>query len=65
MTFSQFVTQYRLNMARELLKHSQKAVSEICYTVGFNDLPHFVRVFTKNIGMPPSQYRKKLQPNEN
>ena len=30
----------------------------ICYTVGFNDLPHFVRVFTKNIGMPPSQYRK-------
>ena len=30
----------------------------IRYTVGFNDLPHFVRVFTKNIGMPPSQYRK-------
>lgn len=65
MTFSQFVTQYRLNTACELLKHSQKAVSEICYTVGFNDLPHFVRVFTKNIGMPPSQYRKKLQQNEN
>lgn len=57
-TFSQFVTQYRLNTACELLKHSQKSVSEICYLVGFNDLPHFVRVFTSSIGIPPSKYRK-------
>ena len=65
MTFSQFVTQYRLNTACDLLKHSQKRVSEICYTVGFNDLPHFVRVFTKNTGVPPSQYRKMFQQNRN
>lgn len=60
MTFSQFVTRYRLNTACELLKHSQKNVSEICYTVGFNDLPHFVRVFTKAMGMSPSKYRKNF-----
>ncbi|WP_065220653.1 MULTISPECIES: AraC family transcriptional regulator [Butyricimonas] len=60
MTFSQFVTRYRLNTACELLKHSQKSVSEICYLVGFNDLPHFVRVFTSSIGMPPSKYRKSF-----
>lgn len=58
MTFSQFVTQYRLNTACELLKRSSKSVSEICYLVGFNDLPHFVRVFTKAKGMPPGKYRK-------
>lgn len=58
MTFSQFVTRYRLNTACELLKHSQKSVSEICYLVGFNDVPHFVRVFTKDKGMPPGKYRK-------
>ena len=61
MTFSQFVTQYRLNTACELLKHSQKSVSEVCYLAGFNDLPHFIRVFRKNIGTTPSQYRKRLQ----
>lgn len=60
MTFSQFVTQYRLNTACELLKHSQKSISEICYLVGFNDLPHFIRVFRKNIGMSASQYRKQF-----
>ena len=61
MTFSQFVTQYRLNTACELLKHSQKGVSEICYLVGFNDLPHFVRVFTSTMGMSPSKYRKQTK----
>lgn len=60
MTFSQFVTQYRLNTACELLKHSQKQVSEICYMVGFNDLPHFIRVFTNTLGISPSKYRKRF-----
>lgn len=60
-TFSQFVTQYRLNTACELLKHSQKQVSEICFTVGFNDLPHFIRVFKKATGLSPSRYRNQFQ----
>lgn len=59
MTFSQFVTQYRLNTACELLKHSQKSVSEICYLVGFGDVPHFVRAFTKEKGVSPGKYRKE------
>lgn len=58
MTFSQFVTQYRLNTACALLEHSRKSVSEICYLTGFNDLPHFVRVFTKEKGLPPGRWRK-------
>lgn len=58
MTFSQFVTQYRLETARELLKTSQKQVSEICFTVGFNDLPHFTRVFTSTYGVSPTKFRK-------
>ena len=61
MTFSRFVTQYRLTTACELLKHSQKQVSEICFTVGFNDLPHFIRVFRKAMGISPTAYRKQFQ----
>ena len=59
--FSQFVTQYRLNTACELLRHSQKSVSEICCLVGFNDLPHFVRVFAGAMEMSPSKYRKRMK----
>lgn len=60
MTFSQFVTQYRLKTACELLKKSQKQVSEICFAVGFNDLPHFIRVFTSTYGVSPTKYRRRL-----
>ena len=35
MTFSQFVTQYRLNTACELLKHSQKQISEMKVELNF------------------------------
>ena len=59
MTFSQFVMQYRMNTACDLLEHSQKSVSEICYLVGFNDIPHFVSVFTKARGVSPGKYRKE------
>lgn len=58
MTFSQFVTNYRLDTACELLRTSQKQVSEICFAVGFNDLPHFVRVFKATYGLSPSKFRK-------
>ena len=61
MTFSQFVTRYRLDTACELLKQSQKQVSEICFAVGFNDLPHFVRAFTRAEGISPSGYRKRFR----
>ena len=36
-------------------------MSEICYAVGFNDLPHFNRMFKKEYGMSPSQFREAGQ----
>lgn len=57
MTFSRFVTLYRLETACGLLKDTAKQISEICYAVGFNDLPHFNRVFRKHYGLSPSKYR--------
>lgn len=58
MTFSQFVSRYRMETACELLRTSEMQVSEICYAVGFNDLPHFIRVFTSTYGLSPAKYRK-------
>lgn len=60
MSFSSFLTQYRLHTACELLRHSQKSVSEIGYIVGFNDIPHFIRIFSKEMGVSPGKYKKRL-----
>ncbi len=58
MTFTQFLMNYRLETARELLTTTAKQISEICFAVGFCDLPHFTRVFKQLYGESPSNYRK-------
>lgn len=55
----QFIRNYRLNLARELLlkKKGLKniSVSEIAYEVGFNDPKYFTRCFTKEFNIKPSE----------
>lgn len=54
----QFIRNYRLNLARELLLKNKVSrtmnVSEIAYEVGFNDPKYFTRCFTKHFNVTPS-----------
>ena len=54
----QFIRNYRLNMAKELLsaKTGNRNITEIAYRVGFNDPKYFTRCFTKMFGTNPSSY---------
>ncbi len=54
----QFIRNYRLNMAKELLssKTGNRNITEIAYKVGFNDPKYFTRCFTKMFGTSPSSY---------
>ena len=54
----QFIRNYRLNMAKELLstKTGNRNITEIAYAVGFNDPKYFTRCFTKMYGVSPSAY---------
>lgn len=56
-SFVNYLSRYRIEIATRLLRESNKPVSDICYEVGFNDIPHFNRLFKKKQGMSPSQYR--------
>lgn len=35
-------------------------MKDLCFKLGFNSLQSFYRVFSKEVGCPPSQYRKQL-----
>lgn len=54
----QFIRNYRLNLARELLLRNRESrtmnISEIAYEVGFNDPKYFTRCFTKHFNVTPS-----------
>lgn len=54
----QFIRNYRLNIARELLlknrENKSMNIAEIAYEVGFNDPKYFTRCFTKYFNATPS-----------
>ena len=57
---SAFIQKVRLQKAHQLLKNSEKNVSEIAYEVGFEDPAYFSRLYSKAFGHPPSETRKNL-----
>ncbi|HVV54161.1 MAG TPA: AraC family transcriptional regulator [Mucilaginibacter sp.] len=58
MTFTDFVNQYRIDMAKNLLMQD-KNITETCYAVGFESLSYFNKLFKKIVGQNPSEFRKK------
>lgn len=57
-TFSEYVTELRINKACELLKHSDVSVEEVALKVGIMDYYYFNKVFKKQCGITPAKYRK-------
>lgn len=55
-----YLTNYRLDEACNLLKNSQLSIAEIAVSVGFFDKFYFSRVFKKAKGVPPSRYLTSL-----
>ncbi|MCS6827032.1 MAG: helix-turn-helix domain-containing protein [Caldilinea sp.] len=53
----EYVTGFRIARARELLEHSDLSITEVAFTVGFNDSAYFSRVFRKETGKSPVDYR--------
>ncbi len=55
-----YLTQIRIQAARELLKSANVNISEVAYRTGFDDPLYFSRVFKKLNGIPPRQYANSL-----
>ena len=56
-TFIKYLTDFRMNKAKELLRCSGKRSSIICMEVGYKDPHYFSYLFKKTQGMTPTQYR--------
>lgn len=58
-TFKEFLTELRINKARELLRMTSLRSAEIAYQVGYNDPHYFSSVFKKNTGFSPLEFRSQ------
>lgn len=59
MTFIKYLTDYRMNKAKELLRCTSKRGADISYEVGYKDPHYFSYLFKRTQGMTPTQYRER------
>lgn len=56
--FIEYVTEIRMEKAKELLQSSTLSMKEICGEVGYSDPNYFSRTFKKNVGLTPTEYKE-------
>jgi len=57
---AEYLLNYRIKMAQEMLFTSHVPVQQIAQAIGIADPFYFSRVFKKRVGIPPSEYREKF-----
>ena len=60
-TIHQYLTDYRIKTAKELLAYSKLSVNTIATQVGFKNSLTFIRAFERTVNMTPSEYRSYYQ----
>ncbi|MBP1753852.1 MAG: two component transcriptional regulator, AraC family [Firmicutes bacterium] len=57
-TFLEYLSEVRINKAKELLKETNYNIMVICEQVGYSDIKHFTKIFAKHTNLKPNEYRK-------
>lgn len=58
MTFVDWVNDYRIEMAKDILRKGNYTVAETCEMVGINNQRYFSKLFKNKVGVKPIEYRK-------
>lgn len=59
---SKWIRLRRLDKSLELLASTRMTVTDICYTLGFENIAHFSRLFKSRFGLSPSACRNMGTP---
>lgn len=59
-TLNQYLTEYRMEKAKQLLGDPRYKISDISSRVGYSDGNYFGKSFKKYTGLSPSEYREKM-----
>lgn len=58
-SFSEYLSEYRMNIAKNLLATTELKVSEIGQKVSYTNISAFIRTFRRTFGVTPGQYREQ------
>ena len=55
----EYIQRVKVEVAKKMLEKSNEGVEQICMNVGYTDFSAFRKVFKKNVGITPSDYKKR------
>jgi transcriptional regulator GlxA family with amidase domain len=55
-----YLHKLRIDRAKQLLEAEFKPVQQVCYAVGYEDVPFFRNVFRRHTGLSPTDYRRRF-----
>lgn len=58
-----FLIERKMMRAKMMLVSESIMVKEVAYSLGYEDVSYFTRLFKKHVGIPPSQYRHTYNSN--
>lgn len=58
--FVEYLTNVRIEKAKDLLNTSEMSMKEICVHIGYNDPNYFSRIFKKSTGRTPTEYKEGM-----
>lgn len=53
-----YLSDIKIEKAKELLRSKKYTVTEVCFLCGFNNVSHFAALFKRKVGCSPSEYSK-------
>lgn len=59
-TLNQYITEYRITKAKQLLRDPRYKITDIAVRVGYSDSNYFGKSFKKSVGLSPSEYRETM-----
>ena len=57
----EFIIKKRLSIAKEALENTDYTINQISTVSGFSDFAYFSKIFKKEIGKTPTEYRRELK----
>ena len=58
-TVYNYLRQYRMERALDMLRREKKGVAETAYAVGYSNVSHFIDAFRKSYGVTPGEFKRE------
>ena len=54
-----YLNGYRIEKAQTLLKNTDRSITDVAIAVGVDDASYFARIFKKQMGVTPREYKAR------